>query len=274
MSPSKTSTGKDENGALWSCEALTAEIQRNPIFDDIILCTKAHWRGNVATVAGRPTAAVIIVFVDKVVMVLLSFAYNPAVYPNFAPAMSSDPPGLPPDDPHPPNGGAPADAAPTNVQLPPPPEIFAFSHPASPQDSEEPSQASNTSVQWGWRAPSSINTDVPPVQSPVTDQSYFSQHAVQLTTAGDLHYAQLVGDHVFPHATVSDDELALAKAAASLPSVDAQVILTLLRWISIGSGVTFSKRTRKVFFWHSKAHVRTTVGISFMPGLGTHCPQS
>ena len=56
---------KDSNSVLWDCEALTAEVQRNPVFADIILCTQVHWCGNVTTVAGKSSVAGIIVFVNK-----------------------------------------------------------------------------------------------------------------------------------------------------------------------------------------------------------------
>lgn len=67
---------KNSDGVLHSCEALTEEVQRNPIFHDVILCAKVHWRGNVATVAGCQSAAAIIVYADRSGMVIPALHSN------------------------------------------------------------------------------------------------------------------------------------------------------------------------------------------------------
>ena len=56
---------KRPDGSLWNNAELTRELQRNPTFCTITLCMPAHWHGNIANMEGKPSATVVVAFVDK-----------------------------------------------------------------------------------------------------------------------------------------------------------------------------------------------------------------
>ena len=56
---------KGEDGLLHSNKSLTEEVRCNPVMEEVVLCSKVHWRGNILTVVDRDSAAAILVYVDR-----------------------------------------------------------------------------------------------------------------------------------------------------------------------------------------------------------------
>lgn len=55
----------DGNGVVYGPEELTNEIINHPAFEGATLCMPARWHGSIPSIMGRPTATVLIVYIDE-----------------------------------------------------------------------------------------------------------------------------------------------------------------------------------------------------------------